>query len=216
MSEGGRGIEPVEGRLPGIEPVDALPDGCRQLHLTGFMGTGKSTVGRLLARRLVWNFLDLDAVVVRAAGRSIPEIFAEEGEEAFRRREHQALRQVVQKPRTVVALGGGTLIDRRNREICAASASLVWLDVPLEVARARLDGTGDGAERADGVGGTSEADGSAERPLWGDADELEDRLRERLPGYRTAGFRVSADAEPEAVADAVLGALGLDPTGNRG
>lgn len=176
----------------GTEPLDALPDGRRQLHLAGFMGSGKSTVGRLLARRLVWNFLDLDAVVVRLAGRPVARIFADEGEEAFRRYERRALRQVVQKPRTVVALGGGTLLDADNRALCAGAAVVVWLDVPLAVARARLEGAGE----------------SGTRPLWGTGDEMEARLRERLPGYRSAGFRVDADAAPEAVAEAVLEALG--------
>lgn len=183
----------------GVEPLERLPGDRFQLHLTGFMGSGKSTVGRLLARRLVWNFLDLDAVVARLVGRPVPEIFASEGEQGFRDYERQALRQVVQKPRTVVALGGGTLIDPANRAVCAASAEVVWLDVPLPVARARL------------------RDEAGDRPLWGEAAELEARFRERLPGYRSAGIRVDASGAPEAVAVAVLEALGVEyPAASRG
>ena len=64
--------------------VVSIPGGRAQIHLTGFMGSGKSTVGRLLARRLLWNFLDLDGVVERDEGRSVARIFARSGESAFR------------------------------------------------------------------------------------------------------------------------------------
>lgn len=231
-AEAGEGDRKADGgaerdTLAGIEPLDALPGGRLQLHLTGFMGSGKSTVGRLLARRLVWNFLDLDAVVAREAGRPVPGIFAAEGEEGFRRRERHALRQVVQKPRAVVALGGGTLTDPANRELCAGAATVVWLDVPLAVVRERLEGgasgVGAGVEPdaaasdtgepfAGGVEepGRSAARGVEGRPLWGGPEELEERLEERLPGYRSAAVRIAAVAGPEAVAGAVLEALGIE------
>lgn len=167
----------------------ALPEGRRQIHLTGFMGSGKSTVGRLLARRLVWNFLDLDGVVERHEGRSVARIFAEGGEERFRASERHVLRQVVTKPDTVVALGGGTLIDSANLEIARAHAALVWLRCPLDVLEARCAGS------------------DAIRPLWGEPEALRERYRERLPGYEAADLTVDADAEPDAVADAVLKAL---------
>ncbi len=167
-----------------------LPDHRRQIHLTGFMGSGKSTVGRLLARHLLWNYLDLDGVVERHAGGTVAEIFEDGGEATFRRIEAHVLRQVVSKPDTVVALGGGTLIDETNVEVSRGHAVLIWLDCPLEVMRHRC----------------GELDTA--RPLWGDPDSLQARLDERLPGYRSAELRVDASAEPEAVVEAVISAIG--------
>ncbi|MFQ5745054.1 MAG: shikimate kinase [Acidobacteriota bacterium] len=169
----------------------AAPGGKRQLHLTGFMGSGKSTVGQQLARRLLWNFLDLDAVVARHAEKSVARIFAEGGEESFRAMESHVLRQLVKKPHTVVALGGGTLLDPRNREICVQAATVVWLRCPLELLQLRC------AEQA------------GERPLWGAADELAQRYEARLPGYRSADLTIDAAGSPAEVAEAVLAALGL-------
>ena len=183
-----------------LEPYPELADGKRQLHLTGFMGSGKSTVGRLLARRLVWNFLDLDAVIERHAGKSIPEIFAEDGETAFREAERHVLRQVVQKPCTVVALGGGTLLDASNRFVCTEVAIVVWLDCSLETIVERC---GDSPTVKPGDWPQQE------RPLWGSAVELGKRFEERLPGYRTAGIAVDASRAPEQVATAVLKELGV-------
>ena len=166
-----------------------------KIGLVGFPGSGKSTVGRLLARHLLWNFLDLDGVVERHEGRSVARIFAESGEAAFRDSERHVLRQVVSKPSTVVALGGGTLIDEGNQVLSRQHAALVWLRCPLEVLEARCgaDVSGEG--------------GAALRPLWGDRTSLQQRYDERLPGYRAAEFTVDAEDGPEAVATAVIEAL---------
>ena len=174
-----------------VETLQELPGGKRQLHLTGFMGSGKSTVGQLLARELLWNFLDLDGVIERHAERSIREIFEQEGEGAFRGIERHVLRQVVQKPRTVVALGGGTLIKTENLQLCRGVAEILWLDCPLELIRARLGGS------------------ALARPLWGTEDEMSERHAERLPGYRGADFQIDAGVAPDLVVAAVLEALGL-------
>ena len=173
-----------------LEPVAALPSGKRQLHLTGFMGSGKSTVGQWLARRLLWNYLDLDAVIERQAGKSVAQIFADSGEDGFRKIEAEALRAVVSKPLTVIALGGGTLIAEDNRSVCAGAADVVWLDSPLEQIERRCAG-------------------GAARPLWGSREELEARLDARLSGYRAAGLLVDAGGAPDAVATAVLCVLGV-------
>lgn len=177
-------------RTDGLTPHGALSGGRRQVHLVGFMGSGKSTVGRLLARRLVWNFLDLDAVVERHAGKSVAELF-EEGEAAFRAAERHALRQAVQKPWTVLALGGGTLLDADNLELALRSAVVVWLWAPLDVLRRRCRYEGE----------------SARRPLW-DLDDLDDLYRAREPGYRQAHLEVDASRPPEEVAAEVAGRLG--------
>ena len=173
-----------------------LPSGKGQLHVAGFMGSGKSTVGQRVARMLVWNFLDLDGVIERHAGKSIQEIFEEVGEEGFREVEEHVLRQAVQKPRTVVALGGGTLLGGENRRLCATTADVVWLNCPLGLIRERLGGE------------------PGERPLWGGSAELAALFEERLAGYRRAAFEVDASDNPKAVARAVLRAVGAaaEPT----
>lgn len=171
-----------------LEPVSAIAGSWMQLHLVGFMGAGKSTVGRLLARRLLWSFVDLDALIERHADRRVQEIFAADGEEGFRAIERFVLRQAVQKPRTVVALGGGTFVDSAGREISRAHAVSVWLRCPPEVLVAR-------------IGPVQSA-----RPLW-DPTTVAERLEARRPHYEMADFQVDADAEPVEVAARVLAAL---------
>lgn len=106
------------------------------IFLAGFMGSGKSTIGRLLAEALDWKFVDIDAEIERQAGCSIPEIFASQGEERFRDFEHAALRIQVElgqfgTPR-VVALGGGTYTFERNRALLRQVGPTLWLDAPAE------------------------------------------------------------------------------------
>src|SRR5271169_2588511 len=91
------------------EPGQTLiPAHLKRLVLTGFMGAGKSTIGRLLADRLNWNFLDLDAHLEARTGSTIPQLFAEQGEARFRRLESTALASALARTNTVLALGGGT------------------------------------------------------------------------------------------------------------
>ena len=167
----------------------ALAGGRAQVHLAGFMGSGKSTVGRLLARRLLWNFLDLDGIIERHEGRPVDGIFAAAGEPHFREIERHVLRQVVSKPATVIALGGGTLIDADNQALCRERAAVVWLQCPLEVLEQRL------------------RDAAATRPLWGDGETLQARFDERCPGYENAEYRVDADATPDQVAERLMALL---------
>ncbi len=164
----------------------SLPDGRPQVHLAGFMGSGKSTVGCLVARRLLWNFLDLDGVIERHEGRPVGRIFEQSGGRYFRQVEGHVLRQVVLKPATVVALGGGTLIDPDNQALCRERAAVVWLQCPLEVLEKRLH------------------DAAATRPLWGDRETLQARFDERLAGYENVEYRVDADAAPEQVAKWII------------
>jgi len=96
------------------------------IYLSGFMGSGKSSVGLALARRLGLGFLDLDRQVERRAGLSLPRLF-ERGEEAFRRLESSALRQASRLRGRVVALGGGALLDPCNRRLVKGSGILVSL-----------------------------------------------------------------------------------------
>lgn len=168
----------------------SVATGRPQVHLAGFMGSGKSTVGRLVARRLLWNFLDLDGVIERHEGRPVSRIFEESGAQHFRDVERYVLRQVVLKPATVVALGGGTLIDPESQALCRERAAVVWLRCSLDVLEKRLH------------------DAAAPRPLWGDREALQARFDERLVGYESSEFRVDADAAPDQVAECVVKLLG--------
>jgi len=89
----------------------------KTIYLTGFMGAGKSVVGKELARLLRRPFIDLDLSIERAAGSSVASLFARRGEEAFRLLERKALLRAAKRPGVVVALGGGTLLDPRHRAL---------------------------------------------------------------------------------------------------
>ncbi|MDX1692088.1 MAG: shikimate kinase, partial [Acidimicrobiia bacterium] len=112
------------------------------LWLVGMMGAGKTTVGWLVADRVGRPFVDLDDDVVAAAGSSIPDIFAMQGETAFRALEHAALMERAGSE-AVVACGGGVVIDERNVARMRAEGVVVWLDAPAEVLRGRV-GDGEG------------------------------------------------------------------------
>jgi shikimate kinase len=105
----------------------------RAVFLVGFMASGKSTVARELARRLDWDFVDLDARIESREGLTIPEIFRDRGESAFRLAETSALRDLTEslERNTVVALGGGTFAQPQNRELLRSWPS-VFLEVPLD------------------------------------------------------------------------------------
>ncbi len=166
--------------------------------LTGFMGSGKSTVGRLLAAQLAWRFADLDSEIERDSGLSISQIFAQKGETVFREIEHQCLRRVLgsageRNERLVLSLGGGTFAQLRNaaliRELGAAQRSpgavVIWLDCPTEDLLQRCVLMGD-------------------RPLFRDEASFRKLYEERLPHYRQADFRVESGGEPMHVVEQIL------------
>lgn len=165
--------------------------GLRILALTGFMGSGKTTVGRLVAQRLGWHFADLDRAIVERAGVGIAEIFRQQGEEAFRRLEEETLAQLLAQAGerrwpTVLALGGGTLTREPNRaRLQAAGAVLLWLDCPVEQLLARCVTM-------------------ADRPLFRDEASFRQLFEQRLPLYRQAHYRVEATGSPETVAERIL------------
>jgi shikimate kinase len=115
-----------------------------QVILTGFMATGKTEVGRRLARRLGRPFVDLDGLVEARAGKSVAEIFSAEGEERFRELERAAVKEACGVPDAVIATGGGTLVDLDNRRLLAAAGPIICLSAPAEEILRRV---GDPASR---------------------------------------------------------------------
>lgn len=156
-----------------------------RIFLTGFMGAGKTTVGRLLARRLGVPFIDLDEEIEGEAGMSVREIFSAEGEAVFRRRESEALRRILAQPDAVLATGGGTIAHEANARLLSASGLTVWLNPPFAVIARRIG-----------------AMGKADRPLFKDETQALALYRERLPAYRQADFTVEVGPhdEPEEIA----------------
>lgn len=107
--------------------------------LIGFMGTGKSSVSRLLAERLEWSCADSDEEVVRAEGRSISDIFADDGEEAFRDMESRELSKLLKEPRhAVIATGGGAVLREENRSVMLKHGFVVTLSCHPERIIARV------------------------------------------------------------------------------
>lgn len=105
----------------------------RTIALVGLMGVGKSSVGRRLASTLRMPFVDADAEIEAAAGRSVSEIFAEMGESEFRAGEHRVIKRIVEGPPVVLATGGGAFIHEGTRDLLRAQAVTVWLQADLEI-----------------------------------------------------------------------------------
>lgn len=123
--------------MPGTGITLGLSD-VKNIILTGFMGTGKSSVGRLLAKRLGFRLVDLDAEIVRVAGCSINEIFAESGEEEFRRLESAQLDRLARGPRTVLSTGGGAVKNPDNRRLMHDAGAVINLTASVDAICARL------------------------------------------------------------------------------
>ena len=103
------------------------------IYLLGFMGSGKSSVGALLAEELAWPFIDLDMTIEAGQGASIREIFEQAGEPFFRQLEQAALVEVSRKERAIIALGGGTFVQKANFDFIRERGGVtIWLDSPLE------------------------------------------------------------------------------------
>lgn len=162
------------------------------------MGSGKSTVGPLVADALGYRFLDLDWLVEARTRRSVAELFAA-GEAAFRAAEAEALAETTRGDDLVVALGGGAWLEATNRAVVEAAGVAVWLRVPAPTLAARLDGTA-------GRPLLAAADGA---PLAGDtlAARVTALLAAREPYYALAPLAVDAEALPEAVARRVVEAV---------
>jgi len=166
----------------------------RRIVLTGFMGSGKTTVGPLLAARLGWSFVDVDDVIEAEAGIPITKLFARHGEAAFRAREHATIARLAEADSLVLALGGGAIETDATRTLLLATPGtlLIHLEVELATTLARCRGT------------------EHTRPILADQANLASRYQRRLPLYRAAHVSIPVDElTPEEAVEAILRAAQL-------
>ena len=154
------------------------------IFLVGFMGSGKSTVGRFLADEVGWKSIDLDEEIERQAGMSIPEMFDQQGEAAFRALESKLLAQYVKLVQSgrphVLSLGGGAFHSDDNFKLVTHNGISIWLDCPLEKVERRLAG-------------------NTHRPLARDPLQLRELYASRREGYARADCRVEVQSDDPAV-----------------
>jgi shikimate kinase len=165
-----------------------------RIYLVGFMGSGKTTVGRALAERLGVPFVDLDQAFEAMAGQTIRETFEERGERWFREREAELLKGTGALPAAVVALGGGTIVAPENTEFVEKSGISVFLDVPFSVIASRLQGK------------------AADRPLFRSLEQARSLYEARYPCYKMAArtVPVSEGESVGAVVERIVQLLGVE------
>jgi shikimate kinase len=159
------------------------------IYLTGFMASGKTTIASILADRLGWHFIDLDAEIEASENVTIAQIFASRGEPEFRRIETGMIRTVIHKVEcgmpTVIALGGGAFVQPANAALLEHHGISIWLDCPLEKIEQRITA-------------------SACRPLARDTGAFRKLYEERRAAYSRATYRVDADCEIERAVELIL------------
>jgi shikimate kinase len=185
-----RRVRPSKGETPAAA-----------IFLVGFMGAGKSTVGQALGRELGWFFEDLDERIERREGRTVAEIFRDSGEQAFRRAERAALREVLDElsrgvPR-VVALGGGAFVETENAALLkASSVPTIFLDAPVEELWRRC------CMQADEAG--------TQRPLLRSVEQFRELYEARRKSYSKAFLKIQTSSRPvKTIVDEIAEALGL-------
>ena len=157
----------------------------------GFMASGKSTVGPVLAAKLERQFIDLDRVIEAKAGCAVIEIIQREGEERFRRLETETLNEVAKRGAAIIAPGGGAITRAENRELMARLGITVWLDAPFELCWSRIQKDG------------------ATRPLAPNETAARDRYEQRAPLYRSASVHVSINHShsPNDISEIIISKL---------
>lgn len=172
-----------------------------RIVLTGFMGSGKSTIGRRLAERLGWRFVDLDNLIEQRDGRTVARIFAESGEPAFRAMETEALLSSLRESRVIVALGGGALETPANRHALstASKACVVFLSAQFDTLY----------ERCQQQIARAAASSLPVRPLLGGREAAAARLARREPIYRKAAHVIldTTGQQPYHTVDNLLAIL---------
>lgn len=164
----------------------AVPERPARVVLVGFMGAGKTTVGRRLAHRLGYRFEDMDRRIEEREGRTVARLFEERGEAAFRELEREEARTVAALSNVVVATGGGAFAQEATRALLRQGALTVWLECSLEAALRRV--------RPDGV-----------RPLAGNREIMRTLLAEREPSYRLADVTVDTSRRtPREVVERIV------------
>jgi len=167
-----------------------------RIYLIGSRGSGKTTVGRLLAARLGWSFVDMDDLIEAAAGKSIAEVFATEGESGFRDREATALTEISHRPDHVIATGGGIVVRPENRSRLCETGYCVWLTAPAETLWDRIRVDVATPDRRPALTGLSPE------------EEIRHVLATREPLYRSVAHQsIPTDAQsPDAVVSTILAA----------
>lgn len=176
------------------------------LTLIGYRATGKTTLARLLAGRLGWDWIDADVEIERVAGKTIAKIFSEDGEPVFRDIEVRVIADLTSRPNLVIAAGGGAPMREESRKAMRAGGSVVWLLASPETIHARMTGDETTATRRPSL--------TDRGPL----DEILHVLSVREPIYREAAH-VEVDTEnkaPEFLVDEILGLIHLDGTSGAG
>ena len=167
--------------------------GCKNIILTGFMGAGKTTVGQILARSCGFEFVDLDELIVTSRGKAIKEIFADEGEEAFRNFETETLLSLQDVSRRVIATGGGIILRQENRRLLKKMGVVVYLRASFETLVKRVSK-------------------SKQRPLAdlsNGTERLQSLLESRKSLYEQADIVVDTDnSDGSKVANYILERLG--------
>ncbi len=194
----------VRSKRPPQGPASAS---VRSFFLVGFMGAGKSSVGRALGQRLNWLFEDLDDRIQAREGRTVAEIFRDSGESEFRRAEHAALQHVLEELRgggaRIVALGGGAFVQKENADLLKTSGvPTVFLDAPVEELWRRCC--------------TQASESGAERPLLRSMEQFRRLYETRRISYLQASLKIQTGSRPvEAIAAEIAETLGLKKIGLR-
>lgn len=164
----------------------------KAVYLCGFMGCGKSTVGRILAKKLGCEFFDMDDYIVEREGMEIPKIFAEKGEKYFRDTETQAIKELAEE-NGIIACGGGAMLKKENAEIASEKGIVVYIDIPFEVCYSRISG-------------------DSNRPLVvnNTKEELKAIYDGRIPVYmENSSVSVSGEGFAEDIAERIIAAANI-------